>query len=135
MQPGEEVEVEASDGHDRIVGILLVGHQRLTGLVPDEGEAVVICGGDRAGEGSAGCAGTVLDVGVMLGVVGDEVVDVVTALPPADGEAAAKVRDEDPNQGVNEEVSGYGAMVGIVCREYDLVLPKSEVLTASKGWG
>lgn len=58
----------------------------------------------------------------MLGVVGDEVVDVVAAFPPADGEAAAKVGDEDANEGVGDEVMGDAPMAGVVGGEHDLML-------------
>lgn len=40
MQPGEDVKVEASDGHDWVVGVFLVGHEDICGLVPYESEIV-----------------------------------------------------------------------------------------------
>jgi hypothetical protein len=41
VEPREEVEVEAGDAHDRVVGVALVGHEEVGGGVPDEGEVVV----------------------------------------------------------------------------------------------
>ena len=50
MQPGEEVEVEASDAHDRIIGVFLVGDEEIGGGIPREDEAVVIGGNNGAEE-------------------------------------------------------------------------------------
>ena len=58
----------------------------------------------------------------MLGVVGDEVVDVVATLPPADGETAAEVGDEHADEGVGDEVVGDASMASVVRCEHDLVL-------------
>lgn len=41
VKPREEVEVEAGDAHDRVVGVALVGHEEIGDGVPDEGEVVV----------------------------------------------------------------------------------------------
>ena len=56
------------------------------------------------------------------GLVGHDVVDVVAALPPADGQTAAKVTNKQPKQCVKDEILGDGAMPGIVCSEHDLML-------------
>lgn len=40
MQPGEEVEVEAGDAHDGIVGVFLVRDEEIGGTIPNEGEVV-----------------------------------------------------------------------------------------------
>jgi hypothetical protein len=55
-------------------------------------------------------------------LVGDEVVDVVAALPPSDGQATAKVGDEDTNEGIDDEVVGDGTMASVVSCEHDLML-------------
>jgi hypothetical protein len=67
---------------------------------------------------------------VTYRVVGDEVVDVVAALPPAHGEAAAKVGNEDGDEGVDGEVVGDGEVTSIVSGEHDLVL--QELVKRSK---
>lgn len=41
MQPGEEVEVEARDAHDWVVGVLLVPDGDLAGAVPCKVKVVV----------------------------------------------------------------------------------------------
>jgi hypothetical protein len=53
VQPGEEVEVEASNGHDRVIGIFLVGDEEVGRSVPDEGE--VVEGGEDGFEVGGGC--------------------------------------------------------------------------------
>lgn len=40
MEPREDVEVEAGDSHDRIVGVLLVGDENVCSLVPYECEVI-----------------------------------------------------------------------------------------------
>jgi hypothetical protein len=59
-------------------------------------------------------------------VVGDEMVDVVAALPPADGQAAAKVGDEHGDQAVDLELAGDGTVRGVVGGEHDLVPEEPE---------
>ena len=84
MAPGEHVEVEASDAHDGVVGVGLVRDGESGELVEEVGE-VVVRGVEVAEEGGGGGEeGDILDVGVVLWVVCDEVVDVVAAFPPAD---------------------------------------------------
>ncbi len=41
VQPREEIEVEAGDAHDGVVGVMLVLNRIVGGFVPDEGEIVV----------------------------------------------------------------------------------------------
>lgn len=48
--------------------------------------------------------------------------DIVTALPPSHGKTAAKVGDEEANEGVGLKLLGDGAVSGIVSGEHDLVL-------------
>ena len=55
-------------------------------------------------------------------LIGNQVVDVVAALPPADGQAAAEIGDEHANQGVHHEIMRDGEVAGVVCGEHDLVL-------------
>lgn len=55
-------------------------------------------------------------------LVGDEMVDVVAALPPSDGQAAAEVGDEHCDEGVDGEVGRDGKMGSVVSREHDLML-------------
>lgn len=54
MEPGEEVEVEAGDAHDGVVGVFLEGDKDLGGLVPDVSEVVVggVYGLEEGGAGS-----------------------------------------------------------------------------------
>jgi len=60
------------------------------------------------------------------GVVGHEVVHVMTALPPADRQATAEVGDEHADQGVGDEVMGDAHVAGIVRGEHDLVPEQAE---------
>lgn len=51
-------------------------------------------------------------------------VDVVAALPPSDGQAAAEVGDEHGDEGIHGEVGRDGKVGGVMCREHDLMLHK-----------
>ena len=65
VQPGEEVEVEARDSHDGVVGVFLESDGDLGGAVPDEVE-VVVAGADGLEEhGGVGEEGDVLDIRVV----------------------------------------------------------------------
>jgi len=91
-------------------------------FVKEVGEVVV--GGVQGAEERrrGGEEGDVLDVRVVFGMVGDEVVDVVAAFPPANGEAAAEVGDEDADEGVGDKVVGDASVAGVVRGEHDLML-------------
>jgi hypothetical protein len=58
-------------------------------------------------------------------LVGDEVVDVVAALPPSDGKAAAKVGNKHANKCVNDENMCYRSVAGIMGGKHDLMLVHS----------
>ena len=123
MAPGEEVEIEPREGHDGVVRVLLVREEDLARRVPGELKVLVESGDDAFDVGGRGGEeGRVLDVRVVLGHVGDEVVHVVGRLPPADGEAAAEIRDEGADQSVDYEVARYAAVAGVVRGEHDLLL-------------
>ena len=55
-------------------------------------------------------------------LVGDEMMDVVAALPPPNGQAAAKVGNEHADECVYSEDLRDGSMASIVSREHDLML-------------
>lgn len=54
-------------------------------------------------------------------MVGDEVVYIVRALPPAEREAAAEISHPHPNQRVDDKVARDGAVAGVVGRKHELV--------------
>lgn len=60
--------------------------------------------------------------------VGDEVMNVVAALPPSNGQATAEVGDEDTNGRVDDKVASDGAMSSIVGAEHDLMLSREHRL-------
>lgn len=68
----------------------------------------------------------------MFGHVGDEMVNVVASLPPANAEAAAEVGDECADECVVYEVSGDAAVTGVMGCEHDLLLRWSAVLGTRK---
>lgn len=119
--PGEAVEVEAAEEHEGVVGVGLEGDE--VGSEGVVGHDVFVEGGAEGGEAAVreGEKGQVFDVGVVLGRVGDDVVDVVVVFPPADGEAADEVCDEDANARVDLEVVCYPHVSGVVDDEDQLV--------------
>lgn len=55
-------------------------------------------------------------------MVGDEMMDVMAALPPAEGKTAAEVGDEQADERVYGKDVGDGEVSGIMCGEHELVL-------------
>ncbi len=103
-------------------------------FVKEVGE-VVVGGVQGAEEGRRGGEeGDVLDVRVVFGMVGDEVVDVVAAFPPANGEAAAEVGDEDADEGVGDKVVGDASVAGVVRSEHDLMLLSVRWIGSDRRW-
>lgn len=70
--------------------------------------------------------GHMLNVRVMFGGVGDNVVDIVVALPPAEAEAAQEVGDDYSNDSVESEGVRYSHMAGVVGGEDKLVPEHAE---------
>lgn len=122
MQPTKEVKVESSQSHDRVVDVFLVGYHHVASRIPNELE-VVEGREDRLEVGRGdGEERDILDIRVMLGHVGDEVMYVVRGFPPSNAEAAAKVCDEGTNECVGNEIACDTSMTGIVRCEHDLLL-------------
>jgi len=121
MEPGKKVQVESCDGHDRVVGVLLVGNEEVGSGIPNKGE--VVEGTEDRAEVSRRSREKrdVLKVGVVLGHVGDKMVDVVGALPPSNAKATAEVCDESADQGIGDEVASNATVASIVSSEHDLL--------------
>jgi hypothetical protein len=121
MEPGQKVQIETGDGHDGVVGVLLVGHDVVGGGIPDEGEVVESAqDGAEVGRRSSEKR-DVLKVGIVFGHVGDEMVDIVRALPPSDAETTAEVCNEGTDKSVEDEVASDAAVAGVVSGEHDLL--------------
>lgn len=58
----------------------------------------------------------------MLGHVGDKVMNVVRALPPADGQTIAEIAHKGANDGVDYEITCDTTVACIVSDEHDLLL-------------
>lgn len=59
-------------------------------------------------------------------MVRDEMVHVVTALPPANGQTAAQIADEDANERVGRDVVCDAPVTGVVGRKHDLLPEEPE---------
>lgn len=122
VEPRQQVKVEASYTHDRVVSVLLVWDHKVGGGVPEKNEAVVVGGVDGLEEGRAGGENwDVLDIGVVLRMVCDQVVHVVAALPPSNGQATAEIGDEHADDAVSNKVVRDGTVASVMGREHDLV--------------
>ena len=121
IRPAEAVEVEAAEGEDRVVEIVLVA-DGAAGKEVVVHDAFVV-GGTQGGEEPVrdGEEGHMLDVRVVLRGVGDDVVDVVVVLPPAEGQAAEEVGNEDADHGVDLKGVRDAHVPGIMSREDELV--------------
>ncbi|KAI7288067.1 fatty acid desaturase [Hortaea werneckii] len=126
VRPGEDVEIEAAEGEERVVHeVLVFKHELGDGVVRHD--AVVVGALETAEEAVRdGEERHVLDVRVVLGAVRDDVVDVMVAFPPAAGEAAEEVGYEDADAGVDVEVVRYAHVAGVVDGEDELVPHRSQ---------
>lgn len=66
MEPGEEVQVEAGDAHDGIVGEALIGDEEVGGGIPDKGEVVVGRTKGLEERGASSKKRDVLNIGVVF---------------------------------------------------------------------
>jgi len=67
VQPREQIEVESSYAHNRIVGIALIGNHEIGYGVPYEREIVIVRGTNGPKErGTCGKEGNILNVWVMF---------------------------------------------------------------------
>lgn len=92
-------------------------------------DSLVIRGSEAVEEAVAdGEEGHVFDVGIVLGRVGDNVVNVVVSFPPAYAETTQEVGDQNANASVQVEGVGDAHMAGIMRAEDELVPgePKEE---------
>ena len=63
----------------------------------------------------------VLNIGIVFGRVGDEMMDVMGRFPPSDTQSTTEVRDEDPNQRVWDEFRCDPTVSSIVRGKHDLL--------------
>jgi len=124
MEPRQGVKVESSKGHDRVVGEFLPGNNQIGSLVPDKAELIKGAKDGLEVGGRSDKERHVLEIGVMLGHVGDEMVDIVRALPPAYGETTAKIGNEGSDQGVDDKIAGNSTVSSVVCGKHDLLLER-----------
>ena len=54
-------------------------------------------------------------------MVGDEVVDIVTALPPSHGQTTAQIANEYSNERVHDDVVGESPVARVMSGEHDLM--------------
>ena len=73
-----------------------------------------------------GKEGHEFNVRVVLGRVGDDVVDIMAALPPAKAQPTNKVGNEDADNGVGFKIVRDTHMAGIMGREDYLVPEEAE---------
>lgn len=91
--------------------------------IPDHDEAIVVRRGQRLEKGRAGGEEReVLNIGIVLGVIRDEMVDIVGRFPPANGETTTEIRNKHANESICDEALSDATMTGIVGGKHDLML-------------
>lgn len=77
--------VKPCQGHERVVRILLERDNNVGGLIPNLDKVLVVGRLERFEEARAdGEDGHILSVRVALGVIGNQMVNIVTRLPPVE---------------------------------------------------
>jgi len=115
--PGQDVEVEATECQNGVVKVVLVWQNEFGECIVSH-DAVVICRAkafEKAMRDSK--EGDMLNIRIVSWAVGDNVVNIVVALPPATAETTEEVRNEDPDAAVDVEVMGDAHMASIMNRE------------------
>lgn len=69
--------------------------------------------------------GHMLDVGVMFGGVGHDVMDIVASFPPTLGHTTEEIGDEDAYTRVDVEIVGYAHVSSIMGGECELMPERS----------
>lgn len=135
------IQVEPAEAHyDVVQGVLVaqeearrrVKHERAAVVAAPESVVLQLCrlltcscrGGRVVHEklGTDGEEGHVLNVGVVLWVIGDEVVHVVIVAPPADAQSADPIGNEDADGAINGVRARDARVPSVVRRERHLVV-------------
>ena len=121
--PREAVEVQSGEHHDDVVEIVLQGDE-------ESGSDVVlhdtvIVGGPQVGEETVrdGKEGQMFDIRIVLGTVGDNMVHVVIALPPAQTQPTDEVCNDDADDSVDMKVVRDTHVASVVGSE-DQLMPE-----------
>ena len=102
--PRETIEVQAGEHHDDVVEVVLEGDEEFGSHVVLHDTVVV--GGPQVGEETVrdGEEGQMFDIRIVLGAVGDDVVHVMVALPPAQTQTTDEVGNDYTNDSVDVEM-------------------------------
>ena len=122
MKPREQIEIETRNAHDRVIRVPLIGHHERGDRIPDVRKVIIARMDGFEEQRRRGKERDVLNVGVVFGVISNEVVHVMARFPPAHGQAAAKVGDEEGDYGVSFEMVGNAGVACIMRGEHDLLL-------------
>lgn len=126
--PRQPVEVQAGEHHDDVVEVVLKGDEELgKNIVLHD---TVVVGGPQVSEETVrdGEKGQVFDIRIVLRAVGDDMVNVVVALPPAQTQATDEVGNDDTDNTVDVEMVRNTHVPSVVGREDQLMPegPKTE---------
>ena len=123
MQDTLDVQVEPGNAHDDVVEVVLVRYEEASGSVVDEPLAVVRRE-ELAEDAFVDCEkGKVLNVGVVLDRVANNVVHVVGLFPPSERDAAEGVSERDAPKEILAANVRNGVVADVVSQEREL-LPK-----------
>lgn len=90
-------------------------------------DAVIVCRTQAFEEAVRdGKEGNVLNIWIMIRAVGDDVMNIVVALPPAATQAAKEIRDDDTDAAVHVKVVSDAHVTCVVNSEDQLVPEHSE---------
>ncbi|RUS14935.1 hypothetical protein BC937DRAFT_93142 [Endogone sp. FLAS-F59071] len=117
----EIVQIEAGEEHDDVIGQVLDPDEAFGGKVERHGSLKVgrvdvVKKASRKGE-----EGQVLNVGVILHVVRNNVMNVMAFLPPTDAQTSHEIAEEGPDEGVQLADMRDPVVPGIMGRKGDLV--------------
>ena len=124
VHPRQAIEVEAGEGQNYVVGLGLDSKQDLGSQIVLHDTIIVGRAQIRQETVGDGEEGHVFNIGIVLGGVGDNMMDVVVLLPPTDRQATDEVGDYNANDAVDVEIVCDTYVASIVGGE-DELMPKT----------
>ena len=124
--PRQTVEIEAAHGQYRIVQIVLI----LDGPSSDKVEihdSIIVCAAEGVEKAVGYCKEWhKLDIWVVFGRVRDDVMDIMTALPPTHRKTSTEIRGKNGNACVDKVVMCNAHVTSIMGDESELVPEETE---------
>lgn len=124
--PAQSVKIEACEHHDRVVRVVLNLEEETSRSVKSHNAVVVGAFQAREEAMRDRKEWNMFDIGIMLRLVGHNVMNIMTSFPPAETKSTEKISDDHSNDSVNVEIVCDPHVTGIMSGENKLVPETAE---------